>query len=499
MLSIRDTLMWYKRPEVRKAMLLGARDKEIGVRYGEGFGKRPDALEYEDEILQNVQRGATSFHASEELWTNPRSIETGMSKERTHELRTGWDLILDIDFTDFEATKRITHALCRELESHGVYSYGVKFSGNKGFHIGVPWQAFPPELSDVSVAQTFPDAARAIANFLVYSIDCPENDFALSHELLELLGAEESRKHRKRACATCGTDRKDKKYDQHWACTRCGNTEIKPADFDDVLVCSRCRSLMDKIEHKRDIHDSCERCGGKETREVFDLKIDTQLVSSRHLYRLEYSLHEKSGLVSLPIQSTSILSFNRAAAQPEAVVAFPQFLNRAVRGEGYQLYIRAQAFSTPEPQAERKEIVWSGDAAPEDTFPPCMRIILQGLKDGKKRSTFVLVNFLQSVGWTKEMIEDRLAKWNEHNDEPLREVTLKGSIRYHIGKKVLPPNCDNKAYYVDFNVCKPDHLCSRIKNPVQYVRLKMRQAGIEVSETKEPKAEKTDVVDASVR
>ena len=31
------------------------------------------------------------------------------------------------------------------------------------------------------------------------------------------------------------------------------------------------------------------------------LEIDTVLISSRHLYRMPYSLHEKSGLVSLPI------------------------------------------------------------------------------------------------------------------------------------------------------------------------------------------------------
>lgn len=250
MLSIRDTLMWYKRPDVRKAMVEGARGKEVGFCFGEGYGKRPDALDYEEDILHAVQRGATSFHASEEIWSNPRSIETGMSKERGNELRTGWDLILDVDFAHFEATKIITESLCCELEAHGVKHYSVKFSGNKGFHIGVPWEAFPQEFGGAFVSALFPDAARTIANFLVFAIDNPDNNFALSEKLLTIIRPEQAEQHRKVVCAACGVDRKDKRYERYFVCPRCSHNERRPAEYDEILVCPRCRSIMDPIEHE---------------------------------------------------------------------------------------------------------------------------------------------------------------------------------------------------------------------------------------------------------
>ena len=94
------------------------------------------------------------------------------------------------------------------------------------------------------------------------------------------------------------------------------------------------------------------------------------------------------------------------------------------------------------------------------------------MQDGKKRSIFILINFLRSVGWSYDQIEARLKEWNTKNPEPLREVTLIGQLRYHKQhkKNVLPPNCKNQMYYLDFGVCKPDHLCKRIKNPVQYAK-----------------------------
>ncbi|MCX6708769.1 MAG: hypothetical protein NTW67_03955, partial [Candidatus Woesearchaeota archaeon] len=86
------------------------------------------------------------------------------------------------------------------------------------------------------------------------------------------------------------------------------------------------------------------------------------------------------------------------------------------------------------------------------------QLISQGLKDGRKRALFVLINFLTSIGWSYEMTEKYLAEWNKKNGEPLREVLVQGQLRYHkmMKKKILPPNCDNKAYMADLGVCKPD-------------------------------------------
>src|SRR3989344_797185 len=91
-----EILKYYSRKDVQKKILESAKDREIGVKYGKdgGFGKRPDVLQFENDILELVKGGATSFHVSEERWKNPLLIETGMSKSQLDNIRKGWDLCL---------------------------------------------------------------------------------------------------------------------------------------------------------------------------------------------------------------------------------------------------------------------------------------------------------------------------------------------------------------------------------------------------------------------
>ena len=111
-------------------------------------------------------------------------------------------------------------------------------------------------------------------------------------------------------------------------------------------------------------------------------------------------------------------------------------------------------------------------------FPPCIKLILAGIQDGRKRSVFILTNYLTSIGWGYDKIEALLYEWNKKNPEPLREINLISQLRYHKQqqKKIMPPNCDNISYYKDFGVCQPDAFCARIKNPAQYSLLKARLA-----------------------
>ena len=62
-------LKYYKRPEIQKAIVNAASDKEIAVRFGpKGYGRRPDTLSYPKDVLEFAKKGVTSFHCSEELW-----------------------------------------------------------------------------------------------------------------------------------------------------------------------------------------------------------------------------------------------------------------------------------------------------------------------------------------------------------------------------------------------------------------------------------------------
>ena len=70
MIHLSTLLKYYKREDVQKAMVEHSKNKEVGVRFGDRFGKRPDVLQYPRDVLELAKEGATSFHASEELWSN---------------------------------------------------------------------------------------------------------------------------------------------------------------------------------------------------------------------------------------------------------------------------------------------------------------------------------------------------------------------------------------------------------------------------------------------
>ena len=78
MLDISTVLKYYKRKEIQEAMLAAAENKEVAVSFGgKGYGKRPDMLRYPSDVIEFVKQGATSFHCSEEIWSNPLQVEWG--------------------------------------------------------------------------------------------------------------------------------------------------------------------------------------------------------------------------------------------------------------------------------------------------------------------------------------------------------------------------------------------------------------------------------------
>lgn len=417
MVNLSEALLYYKRQEIQKAIVQHAQDKEISGSFNmQGFSKRPDILEYPADVLEMVKRGITSFHCSEELWYNPLNISSNNSRKQLDELRKGWDLILDIDCKEFEFSKIAAHYLVEAIQYHGIKSVYVKFSGNHGFHIGVPFEAFPKKVQEKDIKDLFPEAPRKIASYLQFMIE-PH----LRKALLEKYTPEQI------------------------------------------------ASLIDK---------PLEDITKKGILQPFAfLDIDTILIASRHMYRMPYSFNEKSGLVSIPITFNDILSFTKDKALPNNVRVDNPFLERNVeQNQANKLFIQAFDFK-PTLQKEEKlkkleqQFEDLQEAALEQFFPPCIIKILQGLEDGKKRSLFVLNNFLSNVGWNKEQILQKINEWNKLNLQPLKEVYIKGQSGYK--NKVLPPNCDNNSYYKDMHLCNPDNLCRMIKNPVNYTRRKI--------------------------
>lgn len=424
------TLSFYKRPDVRKAIVEQAKDKEVAIRYADYFGKRPDALLYEEDVLEIAKKKATSFHCSEELWTNPLALRSDMKKQEVDEIRKGWDLILDIDCHHFVYSKLAAHLLVKILQDTGIKNVTCKFSGNKGFHLAVPFESFPETVNGKPTKELFPDAPRRIAAYLKDKLLEPLGEAILKIEKNNISNVEKR------------TGLPFQKL-------------VKQMNTNDSALLTESKKLLDVSQF---------------------LEIDTILIAPRHLYRMPYSFHEKSLLVSVPVEINKILQFKKEQAKPENVRLDIPFIDRknSIPGEAQQLIINAFDFHPAEEKERKiqKEFTLPEEAIEEDLFPPCIKLALQGLEDGKKRTLFTLINFLKGAGWNVDSIEEKIYEWNKKNPEPLREVYLKGQIKQaRKTKEAIPPhNC--KSYYQDLRICQPDSFCQKIKNPLQYAKLK---------------------------
>ena len=166
MIPLHTTLNHYKRSDIREEIIYNSRNREVVARFNDDFGGRPDTLNYPKDILELAKKGATSFHASEELWQNPLSLSTNLKKSELDSLRIGWDLVLDIDCGFFEYSKIAADLTIKALKYHSIKSISCKFSGNKGFHIAVPFEAFPKKIANKETREMFPDAPRRIALYI---------------------------------------------------------------------------------------------------------------------------------------------------------------------------------------------------------------------------------------------------------------------------------------------------------------------------------------------
>lgn len=493
-------LKWYKRRDVQEAILADSEHREVSPRFGQGFGKRPDALYYPADVLSFATKKATSFHCSEERWRDPLSLKTGGSRRELDDLRIGWDLVLDIDCPYWLFSKLTAQLFITALEEHGVTGVNVKFSGNKGFHLGVPWEAFPEEANGRPTKDLFPEAPRAIASFLLDHIATKlisvqhntivfDRKYKVSYEKLKEVTGKEASELVVEVCRRCRSPKERKAEAQPlFLCASCGHT-TRTDEKADYLKCERCGGVM--TPQTMAASEKCGQCGGSEFEPRFNvqalIEVDTILLASRHLFRTPYSLHEKSKLVSVVFPKERIMAFEKDEAKPANVKAFTRFLDpdKARRGEAAELLVKALDFAAVAENAksgQQREYAVPEESIPEELFPPCMRNILAGMDDGKKRAMFALTNFFRSCGWGHEQMAARIEEWNKKNPEPLREVNVKGHLRYTRMKKeiVLPPNC--KSFYQDLRVCTPDNFCRFIKNPAQYSRLKAER----ISEGKSP-------------
>ena len=479
------TQIYYSKPEVQKAIFSFSQNREIVPRYFEGFGKRPDSLQYPTEIPQIVANGATSFHCSEEIWTNPLGLSTSMNPVQTNNLRTGWDLLIDIDCKYFDFSKKAAEAVISVFKKHKVKNFGIKYSGSKGFHILVPWKSFPKKIRGEEAKNLFPEIPRKIISYI---------RFKSESELRSLL-SDEDLKHFKNSgiksgikCANCREIAREFLLVKY-VCPKCRRTEEKKISEKKIFRCPECYSEFE-VEDEKTVYE-CKKCvmdsrsnpknfSRHEEIDIFELMgLDLILVSPRHLFRAPYSLHEKTSLASVVISEKELKNFLPKDADPMKI-KIRDFTPDSGEDEAAELVNAALDWykeRNPLDEGEKKSFDFKPvkiEKLSDSFLPPSIQKILLGIDDGKKRALFILINLFRSIGMEKEELEKRIYSWNKKNKIPLKDGYLKSQIVWSYRNKIVPPPNFDKDYYRALGIL-PTEEEMRFKNPVNYVVQKSKK------------------------
>ncbi len=502
---------YYSRKDIQNAIFSFCKDREIVPRYLEAFGKRPDCLDYANDIFNYAKRGATSFHCSEEHWENPMDIGTEAFQKDPNANRIGWDFIIDIDSKYFDYAKIAAKLYLEVLEKNGIKNVGIKFSGNKGFHIIIPFKEFPEEFEGQKTKDMFPEWPRLIANYLFNQIKEPMN-----REILSLTTKENLQKKGElvieTVCPKCGTPTK-KKLVGLYKCQdlRCKSELESMKSNRKEMICPSCNGKMLRIS-EREI-DYCEKCktttmilenyrnqsspkiierkinNNEEPQSSFETysdfkieqkidsiekSIDVILVSPRHLFRAPYSLHEKSAFSSIVITREELKNFKPSDADPLKIKEVRNFMPECVEGEAENLLYNALSSVERKKEPEKPTKVYDKTSLintknleiSEDMYPPEIQKVLEGMKsDGRKRALTLLLSFFNSLELSQDYIKNKIFEWNTKNYAKLNDAYLNAQIAWSAKNKQMPPNYD-KPIYKDFGLIVPPQ--EGLKNPINY-------------------------------
>lgn len=460
---------YYSRSEIQNAIFKFCESRETVPNFNNKFfGKRPDVLDYPQDIFNLAKNGATSFHCSEEIWSDPLKIKTEMTPQQYNEIKTGWDLLLDIDSPYLDYGKIAAKLLIKELQNHGIKNIGIKFSGSKGFHIIVPFIAFPEEFNGEKTKDNFPDFPRAIAAYLFHKIKRPMNE-----AVVKLTGKQnlidQGELISEHTCPKCGQPTIKKSFHTY----SCPNIKCKSQIQSTIkkkvdMLCPSCNTKMNLTKSIEE--DFCETCKistakfkAMNSYETFNEEItiqstkdaiDVVLVSPRHLFRAPYSLHEKTALSSIPITIDQLEDFKMSDADPDKIKQTSSFLPDSVPGEAEYLLSQALKFQEKNSPKEEPKKEFTGESInikglkiTEDLFPTVIKNILKGTKsDGRKRALSLLLAFLTSLELDLPYIETTIQKWNQKNYAPLPESYIRGQLNWSAKNSRLPPNYDKPLY-----------------------------------------------------
>ncbi len=410
-------LDYYSREDIIEQLLKNAKDREVAGAFFDG------TYDQRPNILQyhdDVIQMVKKGVTSFHFSVERWKRPMQLTAKNYEQLRKGFDLIIDIDSKlGLDEAKLAAVLVCKLLEKYSIKNYSIKFSGRRGFHICLPWESFPNDINYKPLASMYPEIPRIIAGFIRKEIE---------NELIKELVKKKSAKE---------------------------------------LI-----AILEEPPEKLD--------------PFYFVEIEKNW-GNRHMFRAPYSLNEKTWLVSMPINIDQLDKFTPDMAEPSKLPPVPakyeffhgeknEAINLLTAAMDWDTSIKKEAVRKPAPS----KINWE-KKIPEDLFPPCLKLILGGLSDGRKRSIFTLASFLRMMNWSQPEIESKIFEWNEKNKSTLPTSILKSQLRWNQQNQRTPSNCDNDQFYSSIGVCRPDETCKaggkiNITNPINYPFRKMKRS-----------------------
>jgi len=347
----------------------------------------------------------------------------------------------------------------------------------------------------------FPEWPRAICGYLAEVVKKELENYIFEDETLSEIVRRTGKSKEDliiRECVSCHRPAIKKEL-VVWICDSCNKLgELIKLDNKRVPKCPECREVL--VEQRREDVFFCNYCDIRSDKnpELFEKKdkfvsnklidADLILVAPRHLFRMPYSLHEKTALASIVIDSDKIKDFQITDARP-LKVKVRDFYPEVVEGEAKDLLLQGLDWQEQRDKREnemkdKKENVVRLDNVPKkkgdfqkvvieeppvEIFPPHIKNLLKGVgQDGRKRALFILMSFFSSLGAKENYIEKMINEWNDRNYLPLKKGYIQSQFSwYRRNPNRLPPNFDN-AIYKELGVEGIDDLVKQTKNPVSY-------------------------------
>ncbi len=479
----KQLIEYYNRDDIQEKIFETTIDREAIPKYWDSYGKRPNILYYKTDIGSLAKKGMTSLHVSVERWEDPLLLKA--QNIELEEIRKGWDFIIDIDFSYLPYSVIAAQTIINFLmDKFKIKNISIKYSGNMGFHIGINSESFPLNYKGKEMKYYFPELPQILASYIFENtkkeiakeILIKENVLYEEHTIIKKILIKAGIKNSEEAL--------NKKVI---------NEKGKNINLD---------KLIEILFNKYEGEELLEKLSILLSIDLLVPKIDSIAITKRHLIRSVYSFNEKSGLVSIPLKIEELMNLDpnksttyfRKNASLENVKGNLGFLQEKEKEVKLLLLIEdaliwnekkiiEEMKKIKEKLNKEKSIRIEGIKNKNkklkfSEFPPCIKNILNGLKDGKKRALFLLVNFLYYVGYSFEEIEEIIWDWNKKNPEKLKENYIKAQLKwfkkiFNQNKFYTLPNCSYKEYYEELQICEPDDICKnkKIKNPLAYVNI----------------------------